>query len=134
MGINFGEGFVSSKDAEVLRADIRIETNAPSLTGKALDDYAAADVHKLFGPRVNVAATVDDVADHIDHAVNVAGIDHVGIGSDFDGVSGPPNGLEDVSKMSALIATLLHRGYADRDVMKILGENHLRVIREVTGE
>jgi microsomal dipeptidase-like Zn-dependent dipeptidase len=49
-------------------------------------------VRTLFGHRVKVAATVEDVANHIDHAVKVAGIDHVGIGSDFDGVSGPPNG------------------------------------------
>jgi membrane dipeptidase len=88
----------------------------------------------LFGTRVKVAAKVEDVADHIDHAVKIAGIDHVGIGSDFDGVSGPPNGLDDVSKMPALIAVLLERGYKERDVKKILGENTLRVIREVTGK
>jgi membrane dipeptidase len=58
----------------------------------------------------------------------------VGIGSDFDGVSGPPNGLDDVSKMPALIEVLLERDYAERDVKKILGENYLRVIREVTGK
>jgi membrane dipeptidase len=57
----------------------------------------------------------------------------VGIGSDFDGVSGPPNGLDDVSRMPALIAVLLERGYKERDIKKILGENTLRVIREVTG-
>ena len=83
---------------------------------------------------MKVAATVEDVANHIDHAVKVAGIDHVGIGSDFDGVSGPPNGLDDVSKMPALIEVLLERGYAEHDVKKILGENYLRVIREVTGK
>jgi membrane dipeptidase len=91
-------------------------------------------VRTLFGHRVKVAATVEDVANHIDHAVKVAGIDHVGIGSDFDGVSGPPNGLDDVSKMPALIEVLLERNYAERDVKKILGENYLRVIREVTGK
>lgn len=101
IGISFGEGFINPKDAEALRAAIKIETHAPSLTGRALDDYAAEDVRKLFGNRVKVAATVEDVADHIDHAVKIAGIDHVGIGSDFDGISGPPNGLGDVSKMPA---------------------------------
>ena len=90
IGINFGEAFVNAKDQEALRAAIHIETNAPVLTGKALDDYAAQDVWKLFGKRVKVAATLEDVADHIDHAVKIAGIDHVGIGSDFDGISGPP--------------------------------------------
>jgi membrane dipeptidase len=134
VGITFGEGFINPKDAEALRAAIEIETTAPVLSGRTLDDYAAQDVRKLFGTRVKVAATVEDVADHIDHAVKIAGIDHVGIGSDFDGVSGPPNGLDDVSRMPALIAVLLERGYSDRDVKKILGENTLRVIREVTGK
>ena len=57
----------------------------------------------------------------------------MGIGSDFDGIATKANGLEDVSKMPALIAVLLKRGYAERDLKKILGENFLRVIREVTG-
>ena len=134
VGINFGEGFVNPNDAEALESAIKTETTAPLLTGRALDDYAAEDVRTLFGRRVKVAATVEDVANHIDHAVRVAGIDHVGIGSDFDGVSGPPNGLDDVSKMPALIEVLLERGYTERDVKKILGENYLRVIREVTGK
>jgi membrane dipeptidase len=133
LGICFGEGFVNPKDAEALEAAIRTETAAPGLTGRALDDYAAEDVRELFGTRKKVAATVADVADHIDHAVGVAGIDHVGIGSDFDGVSGPPNGLDDVSRMPALIEVLLERGYRERDIKKILGGNYLRVIRQVTG-
>ena len=134
VGITFGEGFINPKDADALRSAIEIETTAPVMSGRTLDDYAAQDVRKLFGTRVKVAATVEDVADHIDHAVKVAGIDHVGIGSDFDGVSGPPNGLDDVSKMPALIEVLLERGYSDRDLKKILGGNTLRVIREVTGK
>jgi len=85
------------------------------------------------GKRASVVATVDDVADHIDHAVKIAGIDHVGIGSDFDGIAGTANGLEDVSKMPALVAALLKRGYAESDLKQILGENFLRVVREVTG-
>jgi len=80
-----------------------------------------------------VVATLEDAADHIDHAVKIAGIDHVGIGSDFDGISTTANGLEDVSKIPALVAVLLKRGYAENDLKKILGENHLRVVRQVTG-
>jgi membrane dipeptidase len=60
----------------------------------------------------------------------VAGVDHVGIGSDFDGISQTPVGLEDVSKYPALTAELLRRGYGDEDVKKILGLNVLRVMRE----
>ena len=133
IGINFGEGFVNPKDAAALRSATESESNSPPATGKALDECSVAHIQKLLGPRVAVAATVEDVADHIDHAVLIAGIDCVGIGSDWDGVAGPPNGLEDVSKMPALIAVLLRRGYSESDVKKILGENFLRVIREVIG-
>lgn len=70
------------------------------------------------------------VADHIDHIVRVAGIDHVGLGSDYDGVESVPQGLEDVSCFPNLTAELLRRGYAERDVRKILGENFLRAFAE----
>jgi membrane dipeptidase len=76
-------------------------------------------------------ATLADVADHIDHAVEVAGIDHVGIGSDFDGIGSAPEGLEDVSKFPALFAELLERGYSEEDLAKIAGRNVLRVMRRV---
>jgi membrane dipeptidase len=134
MGINFGEGFISPKDAERLRSTISSMTSAPVLTGKALDDYAAADYQKELGSSYKAAATVEDVVAHIDHAVKVGGIDHVGIGSDFDGITGPPQGLEDVSKMPTLVAALLKHGYSEGDVKKIMGENYLRVIRAVTGK
>lgn len=74
--------------------------------------------------------TVQTVADHIDHIVKVAGIDHVGIGSDFDGVSSVPEGLEDVSCYPRLTEELLRRGYTEPDIHKILGGNALRVLRE----
>jgi len=132
IGINFGMGFINPKDSEALRSATETEAEAPLLTGRALDEYAAENALQLFGKRATVVATVEDIADHIDHAVKVAGIDHVGIGSDFDGIAGTANGLEDVSKMPSLIAALLNRGYRESEVKKILGQNHLRVIREVT--
>jgi membrane dipeptidase len=70
------------------------------------------------------------VADHIDHLRDVAGVDHVGIGSDLDGISVPPSGLEDVSTFPALIAELLRRGWSDEDARKVIGTNVLRVMRE----
>lgn len=75
-------------------------------------------------------ATVQQVADHIDHIRQIAGIDSIGIGSDFDGTSSLPVGLEDVSKYPNLVVELLRRGYEDEDVKKILGLNLLRVFRE----
>jgi membrane dipeptidase len=76
------------------------------------------------------AATVSDVADHIDHVRDVAGTDHLGIGSDFDGAPTMPEGLEDVSRFPALLEELVSRGYGDEDLMKIAGRNVLRVMRE----
>jgi membrane dipeptidase len=79
-------------------------------------------------------ATLQDVADHIDHIREVAGIDHVGIGSDYEGFrSPPPTGLEDVSCYPALLAELAKRGYSESEIKKVAGENILRVMRDVEG-
>jgi membrane dipeptidase len=75
-------------------------------------------------------ATIADTADHIDHIRKIAGIDHIGIGGDYDGITTVPEGLEDVSTYPYLTAELLRRGYSDEDVKKILGLNVLRVMRE----
>lgn len=75
--------------------------------------------------------TVADVADHIDHVVQLVGVDHVGFGSDFDGVFALPKGLSDVSMYPNLIYELLRRGYSEEDIRKICGENMLRVWSEV---
>ena len=74
-------------------------------------------------------ATLSQVADHIDHIRKVAGIDHIGLGADFDGMDSQPDGLDDVSKYPALLAELLERGYSDDDVQKIAGRNVLRAMR-----
>jgi membrane dipeptidase len=76
-------------------------------------------------------ATLSQVADHIDHVRDVAGIDHVGVGGDFDGITMVPVGLEDVSRYPALMEELLKRGYSDDDVSKVAGGNLLRVMYEV---
>ncbi|MDX2031554.1 MAG: dipeptidase [Blastocatellia bacterium] len=77
-------------------------------------------------------ATLDMLMAHFDHAIKLAGIDHVGIGSDFDGVDGLlPGGMEDVSKLPTITYELLKRGYSEADVRKVLGENLLRVMADV---
>jgi membrane dipeptidase len=70
---------------------------------------------------------LEEVADHIDHVVKLVGIDHVGIGSDYDGVSNLPEGLSDVSMYPNLIRILLERGYTEQDIQKIWSGNFLRV-------
>ncbi|MPZ16740.1 MAG: membrane dipeptidase [Luteitalea sp.] len=75
-------------------------------------------------------AALTDVANHIDHIRERAGVDHIGIGSDFDGIESTPVGLEDVSTYPALFAELLTRGYSEGDLEKIAGRNVLRVMRQ----
>ena len=75
-------------------------------------------------------ATLSDVLDHIDHAVQVAGIDHVGLGTDFDGIPLTPDGLGDVTRLPWITHGLLKRGYAEEGIRKILGGNALRVLAE----
>jgi len=80
-------------------------------TGSQLDAFAREEFISGYLKMRPTAATLDDIVAHIDHVVKIAGIDHVGIGSDFDGISSVPAGLEDVSKMPRLTAALLKRGY-----------------------
>jgi membrane dipeptidase len=74
--------------------------------------------------------TWEKIIEHIDHAVKVAGVDHVGLGSDFDGAV-MPLGMEDVSKLPKITNALLSKGYSERDIQKILGGNILRVMEQV---
>jgi len=98
------------------------------------DDHhrAAMEKYRLLAEYVQnmPRGTLDNILDHIDHAVQVAGIDHVGLGSDFDGVGCLPEGMDDVSFLPRLTQGLLDRGYSEADVKKILGGNTLRVMEE----
>lgn len=134
VGINFGGGFLHPKDAERYRN--RINTSAglePNLKGADLDEFARKEFIAGYLKMEPTASSLDDVVKHVDHIVKIAGIDHVGIGSDYDGIGSVPKGLEDISKMPALTAALLKKGYTESDILKILGGNHLRVLRVVTG-
>jgi membrane dipeptidase len=73
---------------------------------------------------------VAQVADHIDHIRKVAGIDHIGMGGDFDGITEVVQGLEDVSKYPAVTAELLKRGYSDDDIKKVIGGNVIRAWKQ----
>ncbi len=128
--VTFVPGFLSSKvtawnqlqNAEQERLSKQFPSDAAAVK-TALGAWSQANP----APR----ATIADAADHIDHIRKVAGIDHIGLGGDFDGITSVVQGLEDVSKYPALTAELLRRGYKDDDVKKILGLNILRVMREV---
>ena len=102
------------------------------LKARSPNDAAAvkAGVDKWTAANPAPAATIADVADHIDHIRKVAGIDHIGIGGDFDGITQTVKDLDNVSAYPRLTAELLKRGYAAADIKKILGLNILRVMRE----
>ncbi len=104
-------------------------TFVPGFISQEVADYDAKPAAERTGPAPK--ATLSQVADHIDHIRKVAGIDHIGLGGDFDGISSVIVGLEDVSTYPALTAELLKRGYKDDDIKKILGLNVLRVMRQV---
>ena len=132
--INFGSSFISQKTRDY--------SNAQSVARKQYlaenPDLLEEDIYRSFaktyaeehGP--TPFATLGDVLDHFDHVVKLVGIDHVGIGSDYDGVGDSlPIGLKDVSSYPNLVEGLLKRGYSESDVIKILGENLLRVWQAV---
>jgi membrane dipeptidase len=128
--VTFVPGFLTPKVAAWSELQTAEQTR---LTGLFPADAAAVTrgVDEWTKAHPAPLAHLSDVADHIDHIRKVAGIDHIGLGGDFDGITAVPEGLEDVSKYPALTAELLRRGYQEDDVRKILGRNVLRVMREV---
>jgi len=131
--VNFNPGFVS--DAVRVYED-GMQARARALRAGGADSGAIADSTKAWAARAP-RATLQQVADHIEHIRDVAGVDHVGLGSDFDGITEVPAGLEDVSKFPDLIAELLRRGWSEPDVRKVAGLNTLRVLQaaeRVAGE
>lgn len=124
--------FVSDFISPEVRAhSAQREQEAARLRALHAKDEAASRRALEAWDRANPAprARLVQVADHIDHIRRVAGIDHIGLGSDFDGISSVIEGLEDVSQYPALTAELIRRGYSDEDILKILGRNLLRVLR-----
>jgi membrane dipeptidase len=128
--VTFVPGFLSPKVTAWGKLQAAEETR---LKAQSPNDETAVKAGLAAWTKSNPAprATVADVADHIDHIRKIAGIDYVGLGGDFDGITSVPEGLEDVSTYPTLTAELLRRGYKDDDVKKILGLNILRVMREV---
>ena len=129
--INFGSGFVTAqarrwqeRRSAAFQAEFGDESPPVEARRAFMEAYIAEHPYPF--------ATIDDVLDHIDHAVAVGGIDHVGIGSDFDGVGDTlPNGLKDVASYPRLIEGMLRRGYDVDAIAKIAGLNAIRVWRDV---
>jgi membrane dipeptidase len=124
--VNFNPPFVS--EARRLY-DLRRDSVVAAMRAAGADSVARRDTLRAWNGRAP-AVTMQQVADHVDHIRRLAGVDYVGLGSDFDGISSVPVGLEDVSKFPDLLAELLRRGWTEADIKKLAGLNVLRVLRE----
>jgi membrane dipeptidase len=125
--VTFVPAFVSPEVA-AWEAQAKEQENAiKEAVPDSVEQKRRFDEWKATHPRPS--ATLKQVADHIEHVRKVAGSDHVGIGSDFDGIDTVPEGLEDVSRFPYLFAELIQRGWSDRDLRKLAGQNVLRALR-----
>ena len=130
--INFGASFLDSlaRTNQTLLDSLEKLLTSKGLTSR--DSAAQPIIDQFASNHVELYSDVERVADHIDHVVKLAGIDHVGIGSDYDGVGDTlPIGLKDVSDYPNLIYVLLKRGYSDEDIEKICSGNVFRVWNKV---
>jgi membrane dipeptidase len=132
--VNFNPGYVSAArnqwDAD--RAAELARYSSPPYGGLYIGqpDRAKAALEKWESEHPKPVTTIAQVADHIEHIREVAGVDHVGLGSDFDGIPEGPRGLDAVDKYPALLVELMRRGWSDADVAKVAGDNVLRVMTE----
>ncbi|MBZ5675717.1 MAG: dipeptidase [Acidobacteriia bacterium] len=132
--VNFYCGFISQKFRDNDAADTKAldARMAKETAGKNLSEPDRQILSEKLRKELKLSrATLTDVVDHIDHIRKIAGIDAIGIGGDFDGVSCTPVGLDDVSKYPNLTRALLEKGYSAEDIRKIYGGNFLRVMRAV---
>jgi membrane dipeptidase len=127
--VTFVPGFISQSVADY-GAKLATQTQMLRSEFPNNEAYVNVGLERWRAQNPEPKATLAQVADHIDHIRKVAGIDHIGLGGDFDGISSVVVGLEDVSTYPALTAELLKRGYKDDDIKKILGLNVLRVMKQ----
>lgn len=126
--VTFVPGFASPKvNAWNTRQTAEQDRLKAAFPNDAASARAGVDAWTAANPAPR--ATIADVADHVDHIRKIAGIDHIGIGGDFDGITQTVQDLDNVSTYPRLTAELLRRGYSDADIKKILGQNILRVMR-----
>ncbi len=123
--VTFVPGFVSQEVADWEAAAGAEDKRLPSVD--SLERKRLMEAWVAAHPRPD--ATLSQVADHIEHVRKVAGVDHVAIGSDFDGITVTPVGLEDASTFPQLFAELIRRGWSDEDLRKLAGKNLLRALR-----
>ncbi|MEX0677652.1 MAG: dipeptidase [Pirellulales bacterium] len=127
--VNFYPGFIVPEAAERGKQFIPLYRELKQKYGED-SEQIRAEIRRWRTRNPTPPGTVHVVLDHIDHIARVAGVDHVGLGSDFDGIERVPQQLEDVSKYPNITQGLLDRGYSEEDIRKILGGNLLRALRQ----
>ena len=129
--INFFSGFVVPESAKVLLQQSALRKELKSKYPDSKDDQER-EIKQWQLKNPYPAGQAEIIVDHIEHVIKVAGIDHVGLGSDFDGISKLPVGIEDVSKYPVITELLLRRGYEEEAIHKVLYGNALRVLKRAT--
>jgi membrane dipeptidase len=127
--VNFYSGFIVPEAARLRKRMFEVARDLKKKFPDEKEFQAAMAQYRKDNPIPRGA--IYDVVDHIEHIIKVAGIDHVGLGSDFDGIDSTPEGLEDVSKYPYITQELLNRGYNKDQILKVLGQNLLRVLNQV---
>jgi membrane dipeptidase len=131
--VNFYNAFLDQSYWEASRArDVKLKPQIDALEAKYKGDEAGLDeaMKKLYAENPINLPSYTKIIDHIDHIVKLAGVDHVGIGSDFDGGITLPEGIDGAEDMPLITYELLRRGYSEQDVKKILGGNFMRVLTQ----
>lgn len=135
IGINFYNGYLSQEFKDIDDAftkEHQAEFDSIDALYKDHEDRRETPLYRELSKRLGgIKIDVGSVIDHIDHIVKLVGPDHVGLGSDFDGVHRMPEGIDDCSLMPNITRGLVTRGYSDDDIKKILGGNFMRVFRQV---
>ncbi|MBV8681482.1 MAG: dipeptidase [Caulobacteraceae bacterium] len=135
--VNFNPGYVTGARAawDADRAAEQARYNSPPYAGLYIGqpERAKAAYAAWLNAHPAPPVTVSDVADHIEHIRKVAGVDYIGLGSDFDGIDYTPQGLDGVDKFPAVLIELARRGWSDEDLAKIAGGNVLRVMSQAQG-
>ncbi|MFM9062522.1 MAG: dipeptidase [Pirellula sp.] len=129
--INFFSGFVVPESAKVLLQQSALRKELKSKYPDSKEDQER-EIKQWQLKNPYPAGQAEIIVDHIEHVIKVAGIDHVGLGSDFDGISKLPVGIEDVSKYPVITELLLRRGYEEEAIHKVLYGNALRVLKRAT--
>jgi len=135
IGINFYSAFIDQHFSDEMQFNLEKYNVFPEINTREQLEKVVYERYQNAMAEVPIPPPAfDKLVEHFDYVVKLIGADHVGLGSDFDGINTAPQGMEDVTKLPDLTKAFLKKGYSEDDIKKILGENWLRILEKVTGE